>query len=175
VTFGGRTYGLKVHEFRKCIDLPRRVPAEFELALDIHPSEVDDLALLRSHGWRLADPVRVASTPEAFRDYVKSSSAECSVAQGVYVDTNSGWFSDRTTRYLASGRPALVQDTGFGDQLPCGKGLVPFCTVDEAAAGARRIAADYAGHCAAARAIAERCFDSDVVLGRLLDEVGVRA
>jgi hypothetical protein len=135
---------------------------------------VNDLALLRDNGWRLTDPKRVAATPEAFRNYVRESSAEFSVAQGMYVDTWSGWFSDRTTRYLASGRPALVQDTGFGDHLPCGEGLVTFRTVEEAADGARRIASDYLGHCGAARAVAERHFDSDTVVGRLLDEVGVR-
>jgi len=174
VTYDGRTYGQKVHEFRKCIDLPRRVPADFELALDIHPAEANDLGLLRDNGWRLADPKRVASTPEAFAQYVRGSSAEFSVAQGTYVDTRSGWFSDRTTRYLASGRPALVQDTGFSGHVSCGEGLLTFRTVEEAAEGARRIAADYALHCAAARAVAERYFDSDRVLGRLLDEVSVR-
>ena len=174
VTFGGMTYGLKLHEFRKCIDLPRRVSAAaFELALDIHPAEVNDLALLREHNWRLADPKAAAATPEAFRRFVQASSAEFSVAQGIYVETTSGWFSDRTTRYLASGKPALVQDTGFSRHLPCGEGLVPFRTVDEAAAGARRIVRDYPAHCAAARAVAEKCFDSDEVLSRMLDEVGI--
>jgi hypothetical protein len=175
VTYKGRTYGLKVHEFRKCIDLPRRVDADFELALDIHAGEANDLALLRDGGWRLTDPERVASTPEAFGDYVRGSSAEFSVAQGIYVDTHSGWFSDRTTRYLASGRPVLVQETGFSRHLPSGEGLVPFRDVEEAAAGARRIVADYPAHCAAARVVAERCFDSDAVIGRLLEEIGVRA
>jgi hypothetical protein len=174
VNFGGRTYGQKVHEFRKCIDLPRRAAAEFELALDIHPAEVNDLALLLDNGWRLTDPKQVAATPEAFRQFVQASSAEFSVAQGVYVDPRSGWFSDRTTRYLASGRPALVQETGFSAHLGRGEGLVPFSDAEGAAEGARRIEADYAGHCAAARAVAERQFDSDRVLGRLLDELGVR-
>jgi hypothetical protein len=176
VTFDGRTYGLKAHEFRKCIDLPRRAgAADFELALDIHPGDANDVNRLRENGWRLADPKRVASTPQAFRDYVRGSSAEFSVAQGIYVDTGSGWFSDRTTRYLASARPALVQDTGFGRHLPCGEGLVPFSTVEEATAGAERIVRDYVAHCAAARAVAEKCFDAAVVLPRMLDEIGVRA
>ena len=174
VTFGGRTYGLKLHEFRKCIDLPRRVrAAAFDLALDIHPAEVNDLALLRDNGWRLTDPKAAAATPEMFRQFVQASSAEFSVAQGIYVETHSGWFSDRTTRYLASGKPALVQDTGFGRHLPCGEGLVSFTTVEEAAAGAERIARDYAAHCAAARALAGKYFDSDVVLPRMLAEVGI--
>jgi hypothetical protein len=175
VTFDGRTYGLKAHEFRKCIDLPRRVPADFELALDIHPGDATDVDRLRDNGWRLTDPKRAAATPQSFRDYVRGSSAEFSVAQGIYVDSGSGWFSDRTTRYLASGRPALVQDTGFGRHLPCGDGLVPFSSVEEAAAGAGRIVADYQAHCAAARAVAEKCFDSNVVLPRMLDEIGIGA
>lgn len=174
VTLDDKTYGLKLHEFRKCIDLPRHTAATFELALDIHPAEGNDLALLRDNGWRLADPRRVASTPEAFRAYVQGSSAEFSVAQGVYVETNSGWFSDRTARYLASGKPVLVQETGFSRHLPSGEGLVSFRSVEDAAAGAERIAGDYAGHCAAARMIAEAHFHSHNVLGRMLDEIGVR-
>ena len=174
VTFGDKTYGLKLHEFRKCIDLPRRVSAaDFELALDIHPAEASDLALLRDNNWRLTDPKAAAETPEAFRGFVQASSAEFSVAQGIYAETDSGWFSDRTTRYLASGKPALVQDTGFSRHLPCGEGLVPFRNVEEAAAGAHRIIRDYPAHCAAARAVAEKCFDSDEVLSRMLDQVGI--
>jgi hypothetical protein len=134
---------------------------------------VNDLASLRENGWHLTDPKRAAATPEAFREFVRRSDAEFSVAQGIYVETISGWFSDRTTRYLAAGRPALVQDTGFSRHLPCGEGLVPFKNVDEAAAGAERIARDYETHCAAARAMAERCFDSRAVLKRVLDVAGV--
>jgi hypothetical protein len=164
---------LKVHEFRKFIDLPRRVPLTFEMALNIHPAEGRDLNLLREHGWRIIDPVVVAADPDGFRNYVQHSAAEFSVAQGVYVHTHSGWFSDRTVRYLASGKPALVQDTGFGRNLPTGEGLIAFRTPDEAADGARRIVRDYADHCRAARALAETYFDADTVLGRLVEEVGL--
>jgi len=114
-----------------------------------------------------------SADPEAFRRYIRGSGGEFSVAQGIYVETNSGWFSDRTVRYLATGKPALVQDTGFSDVLPCGKGLVPFRTLDDAIAGAADIAANYDQHAAAARAIAASHFDSDLVLGRLLEESGV--
>jgi hypothetical protein len=174
VTFGGRTYGLKVHEFRKVFPLPRRVAgAAFEIALDIHPADAKDSAALREHGWRLPDPKVVAGTPNAFRRYVQASGAEFSVAQGIYMETNSGWFSDRTVRYLASGKPALVQDTGFGRRLPVGEGIVPFRTLDEAVTGAERIVRGYDAHGRAARRIAEDYFDSDKVLGRFLQEVGV--
>src|SRR4029079_178804 len=105
--------------------------------------------------------------------YVQASGAEFSVAQQIYVETRSGWFSDRTVRYLASGKPVLVQDTGFSRTLPVGVGLLSFRTVQEAAKGAEQIAASYERHSQAARKIAEEYFDSDTVLGRFLDELGV--
>jgi hypothetical protein len=148
--------------------LPTLVPACFELALDIHPSEGKDLALLDQYGWRIADPMTAVGTPDLFRRYVQGSSAECSVAQGVYVHTRSGWFSDRTVRYLASGKPALVQDAGFTRRYPSGVGLVAFTTPDEVAEGAQRIAQHYPEHSRAARAIAEEHFAAPKVLGDLL-------
>ncbi len=173
VTWDGRTFGLKVHEFRKFIELPRQAGETFEIALDIHPADADDRSLLVRNGWQLVDPGRVAADPDAFRTYVQESSAEFSVAQGIYVETNSGWFSDRTVRYLAAGKPALVQDTGFSRTLPTGEGLLCFTTMEQARAGAREIAGDYERHSRAARALAQEFFDSDVVLAALLREVGV--
>src|SRR5262249_13579120 len=125
VEYGGKLYGLKLHEFRKFIELPRRSRRTFEIALDIHEADANDRPNLESHGWRLVDPRVTAGDPEAFRRYIQASAAEFSVAQGIFVDTNSGWFSDRTVRYLASGKPALVQETGFSRNLPVGVGLVP--------------------------------------------------
>ena len=116
----------------------------------------------------------VAPDPPAFRQYVQTSDAEFSVAQGIYVATDSGWFSDRTIRYLASGKPALVQDTGFSRNYPVGEGLVAFSTLEQAVVGAQRIVREYAAHCQAARALAERYFDSDTVLSRFVDEVECR-
>jgi hypothetical protein len=171
VVHDGHTYGLKVHEFRKVIELPQRVPeAQFEIALEIHPGDSKDRDALIANGWRLADPRREAPGPLEFRRYVQRSGAEFSVAQGIYVETGSGWFSDRTVRYLASGKPALVQETGFRRNLPVGEGLLSFRTLEEAAAGAARIAADPARHSTAARALAEERFDSDKVLRRFLEE-----
>jgi hypothetical protein len=173
VEHGGRTYGLKVHEFRKFIDLPGRSRHRFEVALSIDPADETDLIALREHGWLIADPHAVAADPDDFRTYVQRSGAEFSVAQGMYVDTRCGWFSDRTTRYLTTGRPALVQDTGFSRTLPVGDGLVPFRTVDEAVSGASDISARYHEHSAAARRIAEEHFAAERVLARFCDEVGI--
>jgi hypothetical protein len=166
----GLVFGQKADEFQKVIDLPQRVPATFEIALSIDPADVEGLALLKRHGWQLADPLEVASDPEVFRAYVRSSSAEFSVAKGVYAKTNTGWFGDRTTRYLASGKPAQVQDTGFGRSIPVGEGLLAFRTVEDAVTGARRIAAKYSHHAESARQLAEEHFAAEVVLDRFLDE-----
>lgn len=171
VSYGGHTFGLKVHEFRKFVELPERVPQSFELALDIHPADGKDIKMLRRHGWRLMDPRIVAPDPAAFRSYVQSSGAEFSAAQGIYVETASGWFGDRTVRYLASGKPALVQDTGFSQNYPVGEGLLSYRTLEEAIQGVASIAGEYERHCRAARALAEEFFDSDKVLGRLLQEI----
>jgi hypothetical protein len=171
----GRTFGMKLDEFRKLIELPGRSSASFELALDIHPAERPDIEALRRHGWSLVDAPELVATPAAFRSYVQGSGAEFSVAQGVYVETGSGWFSDRTARYLSSGRPALVQDTGFSSNLPCGEGLVPFRTLDEAVAGAEDIASDPERHGRAARRIAEEHFASEVVLRAFLRDAGLPA
>jgi hypothetical protein len=168
----GRTYGVKAHEFRRFLPLAREVEARFELALDIHPGDGADIERLGENGWRLVDPARAAGTAD-FRRFVHASGAEFSPAQGIYVHTSSGWFSDRTVRYLASGRPALVQDTGFRDQLPTGEGLLVFGTLAEARAGARALISDYGRHRAAARMIAEEHFAPGPAIGPLLEDAGV--
>lgn len=173
VAFGGATYGSRVHEFRKLIELPRLVDADFELALDIDAAETRDLQALEANGWQLVDPRRAAGTPQAYRDYIRGSRAELCVAQQMYVATRSGWLSDRSVCYLASGKPVLAQDTGLADHYPVGEGLVTFSTLEEAAAGVEAIERDYERHSAAARALAEDCFDARKVLTRLLDRLAL--
>lgn len=173
VEIDGTTYGLKVHEFRKFIDLPRLTGLPFEIALNIHPADDRDLMALRTGGWCVKDPMASAGTAGSFRDYVQKSTAEFSVAQGVYAHTNSGWFSDRTAHYLACGRPALVQETGFSRNLLSGIGLIGFRTLEEAVRGAQSISANYQEHSRAARALAEKYFDSDVVLRLFCEDAGI--
>jgi hypothetical protein len=173
VTHNGIQAGSKAHEFRKFVTLPTRVDQRFEIALDVHPADQPDIDLLRGNDWTIVAAADVASDPFGFRRYIQESGAEWSVAQGIYVDTQSGWFSDRTVRYLASGKPALVQDTGLGQTYPVGLGLVPFRTLDDAVRGAEAIADNHDMHAKAARGIAVEFFDSDKVLGPLLATVGV--
>ena len=170
----GEYYGTKREEFLRFIDLPGHTPQSIELALLIHESETEDLAKLRSGGWQLINPHSVAVGLDGFRSYVQQSRAEFSVAKGGYVKSRGGWFSDRTVCYLASGRPALVQDTGVAQHLPTGRGLLIFSTMAEAVAGLEAINADYAGHCAAARKLAEERFAAPLVLQSILERAGVR-
>jgi hypothetical protein len=169
LTYASEVLGPKAHQFRKWMTLPERCIQNFEVALDIHPTESASIELLRSHGWHVVDPVANAGDPIAFREYIQNSGAEFSVAQGMYVQTRSGWFGDRTVRYLASGKPALVQNTGFDRRIPTGEGLLAFTTFEEAVAGVERIYRDYRLHCRRAREIAEEYFDSRKVLGRFLE------
>jgi hypothetical protein len=167
VAYQGTTYGLRAHEFRKFAPLPGLTARRFEIALDIHPADVTDIELLCGSGWSLIEPRQAAGDPWRYRDYICSSAAELMIAKGMYVQTRSGWFSDRSICYLASGRPVLAQDTGLGDVLPTGEGLLSFTTVEEAAEATRAIERDYLRHARAARRLAEECFDSSKVLRSL--------
>jgi hypothetical protein len=110
---------------------------------------------------------------DSFKSYLRASRGEFSVCKNVFVATRSGWFSDRSAAYLASGRPVVVQETGFGAHLPCGEGLFAVETVDEAAAALDEVAGNYARHSRAAREIAQDHLAAAKVLGRFLGELGV--
>ena len=172
IEYRGVHYGQKAHSLRRLIDLPTRTDESLELALAIHPDETSDLAALAQHRWRLVDPVEVAGTPQRYRRFVQGSLGELGVAKSGYVASNCGWFSDRSACYLAAGRPVLAQETGWTRWLPAGQGALPFTTTEEAVAALSEVRRDDARHARAARALAERYFDSDKVLSSLLAAVG---
>jgi len=171
--WNGEMYGPKSDEFLRFAELPRKTAQPIELALLIHEFEVEDLATLRGNNWRLTNPHEVAGGRDGFRSYIQRSRAEFSVAKHGYVKSRSGWLSDRTVCYLASGRPALVQETGLSSHLPTGKGLVTFSTVEEAVLGIESINADYAGHSAAARKLAEDRLAAPKVMQSILERARV--
>jgi hypothetical protein len=173
IHYQGRTYGLRVHEFRRFLELPRRTHASFEVALDIDAADAADVARLGEHGWTRVDPLAVAGDPWGYRDYISGSAAELMIAKNLYVETRGGWFSDRSACYLASGRPVLAQDTGLAGLLPTDVGVVAFGTLDEAVAGAQAILAEPERHRRAAREIAVEHFAADRVLPPLLTALGV--
>ncbi len=160
-----------MHEFRKFTALPQLTGQQFELALDIDASDAKDIALLMENGWRVTDPRTAVSAPSDYRAFIQHSKAELTIAKSMYVQSNSGWVSDRSICYLASGKPVLAQETGFSQNYATGEGLVAFATLDEAQSGVETILRDYDRHCRAARAIAEEHFDSDKVLRRLLEKL----
>ena len=171
VEYEGESFGLRAHELRKFAALPAASPFPLHLALAIHPADDADRQLLETSGWMLLDPATVAADPWAYRAFIQGSAGELMVAKNMYVRARSGWLSDRSLCYLASGRPVVAQDTGFTDRYPTGYGLVPFTTADEAVAALESVAAEPAKHAQAARELAEASFASDVVLTRLLREL----
>jgi glycosyltransferase involved in cell wall biosynthesis len=169
--FEGAILGPKAEEFRKFIDLPSLAGETLEIAIRIDPDD-PDVTYLTEHGWTL-ESTEVVANPGLYRDYVAGSLAEFSCAKGGYVGTHCGWFSDRSSFYLAAGRPVVVQDTGFEDLIPTGQGLFSVRKPEEAAEAIKEIRRDYGRHAAAARALAREHFDSDRILGRLLAESGI--
>jgi len=172
VAYRGVQYGQKVHSMRPLMPLAARTNEWFELALDIHADERADLDALAANGWHLLDPREVAGTPAKYAAFVRESKGEFGLAKSGYVASNCGWFSDRSACYLASGRPVVAQETGWSRWLAAGEGVVPFTSVDDAVAAVESVSHDYARHARAARAVAERHFDSRIVLPPLLEAVG---
>ncbi len=168
--FEGRTYGQKDVEFARFMDLPTLVRATLEVAVSGRNVPVSKL---RESGWQLRDAHQVTMSVDSFTEYVRNSMGEFSVCKNVFTATNSGWFSERSAAYLASGRPVVVQDTGLGGQLPSGAGLFTFRTVAEAAAAIDEVRADYERHSKSAREVACEFLDAPRVLGKFLRELGI--
>jgi hypothetical protein len=171
VVAGDMHLGQRVHSLRPIIDLPERTPLPVEVAYAIHQRETADLAALTDHGWTLLDPDELAGDPDRYRRFVQGSFAELAIAKSGYVVSDSGWFSDRSACYLASGRPVIAQSTGFERRIPTGAGVFAFTTTDEAVAATEEIVAHYETHRDAARQIAEDRLDAAVVLDALLDRL----
>lgn len=173
VQFQGQTYRWsKHHEWEKFVELPRRVDQSFELALKI--DDPDDTVFLESHGWKIVSPVQMSlDVFGPYRAYFHRSRAEFTVAKDQNIRLRSGWFSERDACYLASGKPVVTQDTGFGNILPVGNGLFAFTTLEEAIEAIRSINRDYAQHCRSARAIAEEWFAAPKVAAKLLQDIGL--
>ncbi len=166
----GRTYGAKEREFPKIERVPALsgLPCAVSVASHAAPREQWQAA-----GWTIRDAHADSATVARYRDFIFASRGELSVAKNAYVDTHCGWFSCRTVCYLAAGRPAVVQDTGFADRYDCGEGLIAFSTTEEAVAGLTTIEQNHARHARAAAACVIRHFDAPVVLGEILEVVGL--
>jgi hypothetical protein len=159
--------GNKDTEFAIVADLPGQVDIPLELAINAPDDVLKDLA---RRGWRLRPAFEVSSEIGSYRRYLQGATGELSVAKSTYVHNASGWFSDRTECFLAAGRPAVVQDTGWSEHLPTGRGLFGFRTTDGARAGIESLLAHPDAHRQAAAELAREHFADDVVLPALLTQ-----
>lgn len=171
IEYQGTLFGQKVHTLRALMALPQKTTERFVLALGIDPGETRDVAALADHGWTVIDPVTVTGTLDGYQRFVRGSKAEFGIAKSGYVLSQCGWISDRSVCYLASGRPVIAQDTGFGRLVPTGEGLFRFTAEDDVLRAIDEMNRDYAAHARAARALAEEYFDARRVLARLLERV----
>lgn len=172
VELEGETYTWSKHsEWFKLHELPRRTKLPIELALSSFSER--DRARLERRGFAVRDASALSADPDRYREHIQRSRGEITVAKDQNVRLRTGWFSDRSATYLASGRPVVTQDTGFDVALPTGEGLLAFRTVEEAAEAMLEIDADWDRHAKAAAEIAREHFDAERVLGRILDETGV--
>jgi hypothetical protein len=170
IEFHGNTYGQKDLEFNKFINLPKltETPLEVAVAGKNTPKE-----RLIDCGWRLRNAIEVTLSFHSFREYIQQSAGEFSVCKNVFVKTRSGWFSDRSAAYLASGRPVVLQETGFSSHLPCGQGLFAVETPFEAKDAMDEIMANYDRHSTVARELAYEYLEAKKVLKRFLCELGI--
>jgi hypothetical protein len=174
IEFENQTYRWsKHHEFLKFVDLPQRTRQSIELATGLANLNPKERNLLESKGWRLRDAHPFTTDPWRYRDYVRSSRGEFTVAKDLHIRLRSGWFSERSACYLAAGRPVITQNTGFGNIIPTGQGLFSFDTMEEISAAFDAINSDYERHSRAARAIAEEYFRAETVLAKLLEDLGL--
>jgi hypothetical protein len=173
VEWQGKLYGQKDLEFDKFKQLPQRTPQHLEMAMGQGVGGKRPTEELRALGWTILEAGDVLPDHTSYHEFLRTSKAEWSVAKHGYVAGRTGWFSCRTACYLALGRPAVVQETGWSDHIPAGDGLLAFSTLDEAVDAIADINDHYAEHQAAARALAEQFFDARKVCQDLLTQAGI--
>ena len=167
---GERYYWTKDREFEKFLDLPHKRAVGFELAAGV---DDDVRQRLVGHGWHQTHSVEVSQIVDRYRDYIRHSRGEFTVARDQYVRPRTGWFSDRSACYLAAGRPVITQETGFSKFIPSGRGLFGFTTMEDILDAVDAIESDYEAHCRAAREIASEYFGAEKVIGRLMSQAGL--
>jgi hypothetical protein len=167
--------GLQMYENNKRVtfldfaDLPQLSGQQLELAANLGPGDRDDVRRLQAGGWRVRHVSEVATTPAAYRQYVQRSRGEFSCAKPSCMKLRNAWVSDRTLCYLASGRPAVVQDTGPSAYLDSRHGVLRFSTVAEAIDALSEVTSRYGHHSRAARELVQTHFDAKTVAQRLLE------
>jgi hypothetical protein len=142
-----------------------------EIALRLPDGYEGDRETLKNHGWTVSDPLDLRDLTD-YQRFIRKSRGEFTVANQRYTEYRSGWFSERSARYLASGKPVIMQSTGFEDHVPSGEGFLTYRTPDEAVAALEAVNSDYLTHCEAARSMAEDRFDGTTLLAEMLEIAG---
>jgi hypothetical protein len=172
ITWRGEKYlWSKSREFIRFVAAPKKSGETFELATNIKDRQTR--AKFERNGWRLRSPLQLSVDYWLYRDYIRRSKAEFTVAKDQYVRLNTGWFSDRSVCYLAAGRPVVIQETGFTKNYGGNAGLLSFRSLGEIVEAVKMINADYAKHSRAAREIAREIFEAEEVAKSLLDRAGI--
>lgn len=167
VEWEGRSYGNKSEEFEKLRSWPGRTGLHPRVVTDLGPGE--ERQSFEAAGWEFLEPAGICSHWRDYRAFLAASRGEFSPAKAGYRTARTGWFSDRSALYLSLGRPVLLQETGWSQWLPVGKGLVPFVTLEDAVAAAEEIEGNHARHCVAAEQIAREHLAADQAIGQALD------
>jgi hypothetical protein len=156
--------------YLRYVGLPAATQRPFELAADV-PAEpyFADREILEHHGWRVVHPWQVTASPCDYQEFIVKSYAEFACPKPLYRELRTGWFSDRSACYLATARPVIMEDTGVGDHVDVGEGLLMFTSFDEARDLIGRVTRDYDRHADAARHLAEQTFDASRVLALMVD------
>ena len=162
-----RYYGMKAESFEPYLSIPKKTSATMEIAISDSSAPRQRLT---ENGWRLSSPKRISSDPWKYQEYIQQSKAEFSIAKHGYVEGRTGWFSERSAAYLASGRPVVLQDTGFSDWLQADFGVFPFSSPDEALLAIEEVNNNYTRHTRFARDLAETYFSSEMVLTDVLEK-----
>ncbi|MFL6583163.1 MAG: glycosyltransferase [Chthoniobacterales bacterium] len=160
----------KSREFLRFVRAPKRAGETFELATEI--TDETTRAKFARNGWRFRSPHVMSADYWLYRDYIRRSKGEFTVAKDQYVRLNTGWFSDRSGCYLAAGRPVIIQETGFSSHYR-GSGLFAFNSLAEVAGAVKEINSDYARHSRAARELAREVFEAEKVVGAILERAGI--
>ncbi len=172
ITWRGDKYlWSKSREFLRFISAPKKSGETFELATNIE--DANTRAKFLRNGWRLHSPLQLSVDYWLYRDYIRHSKGEFTVAKDQYIRLNTGWFSDRSACYLAAGRPVIIQETGFTKIYGGKAGLLSFRSLSEIVDAVKVINADYAKHSRAARALAREFFEAEIVLKSILDRAGI--
>lgn len=174
LSYENKEWGQKDEEFIKIIHLPQLVP-NIKLTIGVGQTSPANGGFpketIQYYGWETVEPNQVAADWRQYSRFIGASTGEFSVAKQTYVKAKTGWFSCRSACYLASGRPVVVQDTGWSKFIPSGEGVLAFLDTESAVDALERVVADKQFHARKAREIAQEYFDSTKVLTHILEVI----